>query len=221
VLCLYLLLPQRQEYDDFLVDRLRTVKCLRASEGDDRALDPKQDSLRGLEPFQTAIKHKELHNKRQFHQTTIILEQTRQSRLSICDPERFRLLVAPRSELALRRAQELAALDEHEVYRRVCRRSSLLMSRPSILPKTCASATHAVELSLGDRIRTLQEWHEKRLAEIYQNSNNAGGFSSRFAIRRDSLFGTVTPGGGGGVGGSFVPTARFSPEFVMKPSLPH
>ena len=110
--------------------------------------------------------------------------------LGIRDTERFRVLVAPQSELALRRAQELAALDEHEVYKRVCRRRSLIgpASEPSSA-KTLGEPT--ASFSLSDRIRTLQEWNARRLMEIYSQPNNP---LFRFNIRRDSLVGSSTPG---------------------------
>ena len=157
------------------------MKHLRASGGDDSVLDPKRDCVRGLEPFQTAFMHQEMQSKREFHQVTIILEQVRQSRLGIRDPERFRLLVAPQSEFALRRAQELAALDEHEVYGRVCRRPSLMMPLKTTTTNVNAS------FSLSDRILQLQQWNARRLMEIYQCGNGI----SRFPIRRDSLFGNM------------------------------
>lgn len=187
---------------------MRTVKCLRASGGNDKALDPKKVCLRGLEPFQNAEKHQEMHDKRQFHSTTILIEQVRQSRLGTRDPERFQLLVAPQSEWALRRAQELAALDEHEVYRKVCRRRSLL-SVPTKSTDTNTSSTEAMNdeiLSLSSRIKRLQEWNEKRLKEIYQQSTGSG--VSRFQIRRDSLF-RGNGNGTGRMGAAAVAPSRF------------
>jgi hypothetical protein len=201
----FLILIQRQEYEDFLVDRLRTVKCLRASGGDDKALDPEKVCLRGLEPFQNAEKHQEMHDKRQFHSTTILIEQVRQSRLGTQDPERFRLLVVPQSEWALRRAQELAALDEHEVYRKVCRRRSLLSVPTKSTGTDTDKSTEAMNdevLSLSNRIKRLQEWNAKRLKEIYQQS---GSGVSRFQIRRDSLF----RGNGTGSMGAVAATSQF------------
>jgi hypothetical protein len=194
---------QRQEYEDFLVDRLRTVKCLRASGGDDKALDPEKVCLRGLEPFQNAEKHQEMHDKRQFHSTTILIEQVRQSRLGTQDQERFRSLVAPQSEWALRRAQKLAALDEHEVYRKVCRRRSLLSVPKKSTDTDTDKSTEAMNdevLSLSNRIKRLQEWNARRLMEIYQQS---GSGDSRFQIRRDSLFGGS---GTGSMGAVFAPS---------------
>jgi hypothetical protein len=74
--------------------------------------------MRGLEPFQNRSTHEDMHSKRKIHKSTIIIEQVRQAMLGIKDPERFRFLVAPQSDMALYRAQELAAMDEKEVYPR-------------------------------------------------------------------------------------------------------
>eukprot|EP00339_Tiarina_fusa_P006223 CAMPEP_0117024580 /NCGR_PEP_ID=MMETSP0472-20121206/18236_1 /TAXON_ID=693140 ORGANISM="Tiarina fusus, Strain LIS" /NCGR_SAMPLE_ID=MMETSP0472 /ASSEMBLY_ACC=CAM_ASM_000603 /LENGTH=270 /DNA_ID=CAMNT_0004731043 /DNA_START=170 /DNA_END=982 /DNA_ORIENTATION=+ len=194
----------RKEYDEFLVDRVRTVQCLRACGGSDKALDAKFYCIRGLEPFQTADVHEEFNSKRHFHQSTIIIEQVRQSMMKIRDPERFRLLVAPQSEMALRRAQEIAALDEHEVYNRVCRRGSLIAP----MPKTLSSSSDGLTLSLSDRVRRLQEWNARRLAEIYSQPGN-GTF--RFTVRRDSLAGVATTRGMGRMtGGTRFPIRRDS-----------
>jgi hypothetical protein len=176
---------QRDEYSEFSEDRLRTVQCLRASGGNEKALDPEFYCIRGLEPFQTPDVHRELHSKRHFHQSTIMIEQVRQSMLGIRDPERFRFMVEPQSEMSLRRAQELAALDEHEVYNRVCRRRSLMAPQPKSL------SSDPMALSLSDRVRRLQEWNARRLMEIYSQPGN-GPF--RFNIRRDSLVGSSSGG---------------------------
>jgi len=180
----------RREYEDFLVDRLRTVEFLRASGGDDSALNKEFYCLRGLEPFKTSLHHEEMHSKRQFHQSTVILEQVRQSMLGIRDPERFRLLIAPQSEMALRRAQELAALDEHEVYNKVCRRNSLMTTRLPVYTKS-TSPDDTPTLPITERIKRLQEWNARRLMEIYQQPGN-GLF--RFQTRRDSLVGSNSAG---------------------------
>jgi hypothetical protein len=93
--------------------------------------------VRGLEPFQNRSTHQDMHSKRRLHKSTIITEQVRQAMLGIKDPERFRFLVAPQSNMALHRAQELAAMDEEEVYprrvqrKRNSRRSSMSAAVPS------------------------------------------------------------------------------------------
>ena len=74
---------QRKDYEEFLVDRVRTVQCLRAVGGNDKALDSNLYCIRGLEPFHSTEIHEEFHSKRHFHQSTIIVEQVRQSMLDI------------------------------------------------------------------------------------------------------------------------------------------
>eukprot|EP00934_Nitzschia_sp_Nitz4_P003350 Nitzschia sp. Nitz4//scaffold387_size12074//10400//11402//NITZ4_009003-RA/size12074-augustus-gene-0.8-mRNA-1//1//CDS//3329549976//3340//frame0 len=191
----------RNEYEDFLLDRLRTVQCLRASGGNEKALNSDYYCLRGLEPFQTVSSTDELHSQRRFHQSTIMIEQIRQTTLGLRDPERFRVMVGPQSEMALRRAQELAALDEHEVYGRVCRRRSLLTAptTPSTSMEECYKATKQVSaqspkndqpaMPLSDRVRKLQEWNAQRLADIYSQPGNK---PFRFPVRRDSLVGNTS-----------------------------
>lgn len=183
---------QRQDYEDFLLDRLRTIQQLRASGGYEGNLDSGNYCVRGLEPFQTQDVQQELHSKRRFHRSTILIEQVRQSMLGIHDPERFLVMVGPQSNVSLRRAQELAALDEHEVYGRVCRRSSLLGSKapsPTLKPKINPLGARIVShnLSLDQRIQRLQELNARRLMEIYSQPGNN---PFRFPLRRDSLLGT-------------------------------
>jgi hypothetical protein len=211
---------QRQEYHEFLEDRLRTVKKLRDLEGDmivilGSILDPAVDCLRGLEPFQSAFTHQDMHTKRRFHQTTILLEQLRQAKLGIRDPERFLLLVSAQSEMALMKAQELAAIDQHDVHHTVGRRGSMItnmvvrnhtnylagVSSMGVgLNKSHNNNNSNRSIPLDERIRTLQEMNARKLMQIYQQPWSR--FSSRFPIRRDSLFGSnvVSLGGGGSNG---------------------
>lgn len=200
----FCLLPmQRKEYDLFMVDRLRTVQCLRASGGNEKALNPEFYCVRGLEPFQTADIHQQLHSKRRFHQSTIMIEQVRQNLLGIRDPERYRMLVSTQSELSAQRAQELAALDEHEVHNRVMKRTSLvgnvaapgmqpgaaaaagIISAPSSLPAANKSDGLSPS-SISERIRRLQEMNARRLMELYSQPGNN---PFKFPVRRDSLVG--------------------------------
>ena len=78
--------------------------------------DSDSHCIRGLEPFQDDYTNEHFQSKKKLHHSTIKIEQTRQALLGIKDPERFRELVAPQSEIALRRAQELAAQDQKEIY---------------------------------------------------------------------------------------------------------
>uniref|UniRef100_A0A7S4AKS2 Uncharacterized protein n=1 Tax=Pseudo-nitzschia australis TaxID=44445 RepID=A0A7S4AKS2_9STRA len=72
--------------------------------------------IRGLELFQDKESTAIYHSKKNRHRSTVIMEQARQKKLGTNAPERFRFLVVPQSDLALRRAQQLAAQDEREVY---------------------------------------------------------------------------------------------------------
>lgn len=170
--------------------------------GNDKALDEQAYCIRGLEPFQSVDVHEEFHSKRHFHQSTVLVESVRQNLLGIHDPDRFRILVATQSELSLRRAQQIAALDEHEVYNRVtCRRGSLLNTVPMSMPLTKTlvdgggmGQQQGFSLSMSDRIRRLQEYNARRLTQIYSQPHKANGLF-RFHIRRDSLFGGSTGGG--------------------------
>lgn len=183
----------RRDYENFLVDRLRTIELLRASGGDERALNKKDYCVRGLEPFQTPFVHEELQTHRKFHQSTILLEQVRQSVYGLRNPELFRAMVGPQSEIAFRRARELAAMDEHEVYGSVCRRGSLLSTMKAVkgeinstYPNFDFNTSASEPMSLAERIRQLQESNARRLIEIY---SKPGCNPFRFAIRRDSLIG--------------------------------
>ena len=99
--------------------------------------------MRGLEPFQNRTTHEDMHSKRKIHKSTIIIEQVRQAMLGIKDPERFRFLVAPQSDLALRRAQELAAMDEFEVYpqRQMNKDRNIRRSTMSLLSSSSSSSS--------------------------------------------------------------------------------
>jgi len=102
---------QRKDYDDFLQDRIQTVRML-------RGLSPKTTAayqdfcIRGLEPYQNEIRHA---TNREVHQSTILGEQTRQHQLNIRDEDIYRALVSMRSNLALQKAQQQALMDEYEV----------------------------------------------------------------------------------------------------------
>lgn len=72
--------------------------------------------IRGLELFQDESTNEHFMSKKKLYHSTIQMEQMRQAMLGIKDPERFRALATPQSDLALHRARELAAQDEREVY---------------------------------------------------------------------------------------------------------
>lgn len=180
---------QRNDYEDFLIDRLRTIERLRASGGNDKALDQDNFCVRGLEPFQSPGEHEELFSKRRCHQSTILIEQVRQSMYGMRNPERFRLMVETQSAISERRARELAAVDEHAVHGSVSRRGSLLSTNNFIgASKDAGSIQSGLDsgdsMSLTQRIRELQESNARRLIEIY---SQPGYNPFRFPIRRDSL----------------------------------
>ncbi|KAG7369250.1 GTP1/OBG-domain containing protein [Nitzschia inconspicua] len=130
----------RLDYQQFLLDRIDTVERLgderrqQASDASDKGkekvtsdtdtstsettenTDDHHHCMRGLEPFRNRIVHQDLYSRRKLHHSTVIVEQIRQAMLGIKDPERFRFLVAPQSNLALHQAQRQAAMDEMEVY---------------------------------------------------------------------------------------------------------
>jgi len=107
----------RENYKDFLLDRLKTIDSYRFMTANNiNDDDSSGHCIRGLEIFQdeTTIEH--FQSKRKLYYSTIKMEQIRQALLGIKDPERFRVLVEPQSDLNLHWAQELAAQDEQEVY---------------------------------------------------------------------------------------------------------
>lgn len=182
-----------------MIDRLRTIECIRNSGGKIDALDEDTFCARGLEPFQTPDVLEQFNSDRSFHRTTILIEQMRQSVYGMKFPERFRMMVGHQSEMAARRARELASMDEHAVYGRMRRRGSFLSSfstsrgyPPSILHKSSidgensSSSDSSRSISLEDRIRELQESNARRLIEIY---SQPGYNPFRFPLRRDSLLG--------------------------------
>ena len=71
--------------------------------------------IRGLESFEDEITSQHFLSKKKLYHSTIKMEQIRQGILGIKDPERFRVLVEAQSNLALHRAQDLAAQDAREV----------------------------------------------------------------------------------------------------------
>jgi hypothetical protein len=95
---------------------LLSVQCLRASGGDLSVFDPDHISFRGLERFETEATQVELVSRRKCNQSVVLLEQIRQRLFGISDPKRFQVLLTEQSDDALRRAQDQAAVYQHEVY---------------------------------------------------------------------------------------------------------
>jgi len=104
----------RDNYKDFLMDRLQTIESHRNMTSNNT--NESGHCIRGLELFQDELTNENFQKKKNLYHSTIKMEQIRQAMLGINDPERFRALVAPQSDLALHRARELAAQDEREVY---------------------------------------------------------------------------------------------------------
>jgi hypothetical protein len=99
------------------MDRLQTIESHQNMTSNNNNNNNKSGHcIRGLEIFQDELTNENFQKKKNLYHSTIKMEQIRQAMLGINDPERFRALVAPQSDLALNRARELAAQDEREVY---------------------------------------------------------------------------------------------------------
>jgi hypothetical protein len=144
---------QKDEYRSFHEDRKWSVQCLRASRGNLSVFDPDRFCFRGLEPFQTEARQVELISRRRFHQSVVFKEQIRQRLYGICDPKRFQVLLTEQPETALRRAQEQAAMDEHEV----CNNEEFFRGSSPV-----TSAYGSNTLSLVQLAKELQEWNTRR-----------------------------------------------------------
>ncbi len=176
------------------MDRVASVEALRGAEEGDLVMEHEKYTLRGLEVFQSTEARADYTSTRKVHQSTILIEQARQSLYGMKNPERFRLMVGPQSELAARRARDLGIMDEHDVYGNTGRRESLLVasridkSAPNVNRTVCevGVAKEYSAMSLDERIRQLQQANARRLIEIYA----LPGYNPfRFPLRRDSLLG--------------------------------
>jgi hypothetical protein len=106
---------QRKDFDDFLRDRVCSIRVWRSMGGNLTKDLCKHYCLRGLEPYQSPSLNAEMHSHRCMHHQTVLKEQKRQLRAGICDPVRIQQQVSHMSEWALRRAQKLAAQDARDV----------------------------------------------------------------------------------------------------------
>jgi len=110
----------REDYREYLLDRLRTIESHRYMTANNMSNTNENDSssycMRGLEIFHDDTTKENFQSNKKLYYSTIRMEQVRQGILGIKDPERFRVLVAPQSDLALHQAQERAGQDEREVY---------------------------------------------------------------------------------------------------------
>lgn len=199
----------REEYTEFHKDRFQTIQRFRASGGD--VAD--SQCVRGLEPFWTPQGHRELQGSRKLHTSTVMLEQARQNLTQIREADRFRAMIAPQSDLALKRAQELAALDELEANKVYDPESGQTGSIPpshpvlssmslpqtkdtkNLSPKSTMAfvpespAMPSLSLLRCNQIRALQEQNARRLMELYSCNDGTSAPVFRFPIRRDSLVG--------------------------------
>lgn len=100
----------REDYKEFLVDRLQTIKCHRDGN------DSYSYCMRGLEIFQDDSTSEQFRTKKKLNHTIVKMEQVRQALLGTKEMERFHDLLKHQSNLALQRAQELAAKDQREIY---------------------------------------------------------------------------------------------------------
>ena len=167
---------------------MASVEALRGAEQGDLIIEQEKYTIRGLEVFQSTEARADYTSIRKVHQSTILIEQARQSLYGVKNPERFRLMVGPQSELAARRSRDLAIVDEHDVH------------WPAGVNRTAGEVGVGTENSttspLDERIRQLQQANARRLIEIYA----LPGYNPfRFPLRRDSLLGAsfadVQPGG--------------------------
>jgi len=182
------------------MDRLETIQALSTARGDANGIASNRYSLRGLEVYHSVEAKKESTSMRKVHQSTVLIEQARQSLYGMNNQERFRLLVSPQSELAAQRARRLASVDEHEVYGNIGRSESYLLSSlnmadsaiTGIVPTRNVGGLRTILkpaiLPTRDMlIQELQQANARRLIEIY---SQPGYNPFRFPLRRDSLFGT-------------------------------
>lgn len=106
---------QRKDFDDFLRDRVCSIRVWRSMGGNLTKELCKHYCLRGLEPYQSPSLNAEMHSHRCMHHQTVLKEQKKQRRASTCDPARIAQQVSHMSEWALRRAQKLAVQDAQDV----------------------------------------------------------------------------------------------------------
>ncbi len=193
-----------------MLDRLQTIESHRFLTANNISKDNGNYSghcIRGLEIFQEENSNEHFRSKKKLYHSTIHMEQMRQAMLGINDPERYRELVSSQSDLALHRAQELAAQDAREAY--FFNESSSSVYKPSksvstTLPDSTnngaesgsasivsdVSSTGSTESSstsnntggqsvfADETIRKLQERSMRRLMGIYQNHDGEGAQES-------------------------------------------
>jgi len=106
---------QRKDFDDFLNDRVSTIRVWRSMGGNITKELNNYYCLRGLEPYQSPSLNTEMHSHRCMHHKAILREQRRQRRAGVTDPDRIQAQVSHMSAWALQRAQRLGAVDARDV----------------------------------------------------------------------------------------------------------
>lgn len=107
----------RNDFEEFLRDRISSIRLLKVVEGDAAALRKHCPDLclRGLEPYQCDTLNQELQCQRQLHLRDVLREQTLHKGKP--NPETIRELAQARSKYAQQRARQLGSMDELEVQR--------------------------------------------------------------------------------------------------------
>lgn len=100
----------RSEYDNFLYDRVQTIRVFRTVGGEISMLEPNY-CLRGLEPYKSPLLNTEMYSHRTAYRQTVLKEQSRQRRALEVNPQRIAQQVSHMSNWALSRAHKLAVLD--------------------------------------------------------------------------------------------------------------
>ena len=162
--------------------------------------------IRGLEPFHDTNTSKQYHSKKKLYHSTVIIEQVRQGMLGIQEPERFRFLVSPQSDLAILRAQELASQDEKEVYPYRHSSSSSLFNNN--YDNDDSSRTSTSTTGEDDNNGSSQHHHHRHHQQQQQKQSRRSSMSALLALqrqRRSSIIMNSNTGGGGG-GGSISNT---------------
>jgi hypothetical protein len=155
--------------------------------------------IRGLEPFHDTTTSKQYHSKKKLYHSTVIIEQVRQGMLGIQEPERFRFLVSPQSDLAILRAQELASQDEKEVYPYRHSSSSSLFNNN--YDNNDSSRTSTSTTGEDDNNGSRQHHHHHYHQQQQQQQSRRSSMSALLALqrqRRSSIIMNSNTGGGGG-----------------------
>jgi hypothetical protein len=111
---------QRDDYQQFLLDRVSTIRVWRSLQGSNLGEDLEDFyCLRGLEPYLSPSLHSQVLTYRSIYLQTVLDEQFRIHRRSppVCLAEMIQPLVAHLTEFAMQRARRAATIDEAESLR--------------------------------------------------------------------------------------------------------